>query len=95
MHRVTPELAINYYVDPADVDNWSMRNLRALDRKAEVEFVKELRTKCENEVGTQNQIIQEATGWFSVDQDMVNRARKMELRSCARLQSMGIPRKSM
>ncbi|KAI9888800.1 MAG: hypothetical protein M1814_006254 [Vezdaea aestivalis] len=90
MHRTTPRLKVDYYVDPHAVEDWSMKRLRSLDSSAEVEFVNRLRVECEIEVEKRNKLRRDAMGWFGIDREILDRADAMDLRSCRRLERFGI-----
>jgi DnaJ family protein B protein 12 len=46
--------------------------------------------RCQNERYQQRKAMEEAQGWFSVDQDAMSRARKMELKNCNKLRKLGL-----
>lgn len=88
MHRMTPKLKLDYYVNPQDVDDFSTRKLSQLDSRVELEFVNKLRYECEDEVNERERKIQEAQGWFFPDVEKMKEARAMELKSCRRLDAL-------
>ncbi|KAI9845372.1 MAG: hypothetical protein M1838_001772 [Thelocarpon superellum] len=88
MHRITPRLKVNYYVNPSDVAEWSSRKLSQLDQKAEVSYVGKLQNECEMEMDQRQQLMNEAQGWFFQDTNKMNTARSMDLRSCRRLDEL-------
>lgn len=88
MQRTTPKLHVNYYVNPADVEDYSARKFRQLDQRVEVDYVSTLRYECEVEVHTRERKIQEAQGWFFPDIEKMKEARDMELKSCRRLEQL-------
>ncbi|KAI9734937.1 MAG: hypothetical protein M1834_002017 [Cirrosporium novae-zelandiae] len=94
VHRTTPKLNINYYIDPKDVEDLSPRKLNQLDQKAEVHFVSSLRYECDLEVQKRERMIQDAQGWFFPDQEKMQEARSLELRSCRKLDDLKIGRRS-
>lgn len=87
LQRTTPQLKVNYFLNPADVDDYSKRKLQQLDQHAEIEFVRRLKYDCEGEVQTRDRMIQEAQGWFFPDVEKMKEARAMELKSCQRLEA--------
>lgn len=88
LHRTTPKLNINYFVNPLDVEDYSTRKLRQLDQRVEVDYVTTLRYECELEVQARERMIQDAQGWFFPDVEKMKQARAMEMKSCRRLDSL-------
>ncbi|KAI1635466.1 hypothetical protein F4809DRAFT_451061 [Biscogniauxia mediterranea] len=92
LHRVTPKLHVDYYVDPREVVDWNDYRLKQLDREAEASFVRLLRRRCDTERRTKQELIDKAQGWFSEDPDKMKIARDFEMTSCKRLDSLGVSR---
>lgn len=90
--RVTPKLDIDYFVNPEDVSGWSDYKLRQLDKEAEVMFSRALRRRCEAEYRTKRDLIDKAQGWFFPDQEKLKIADQFEMKSCERLEGLGISR---
>jgi DnaJ family protein B protein 12 len=90
IHRQTPNLKVDYFVNPADVADYSNYKFRKLDERAEVARVQQLRVECESEIPRRQRINDEAQGWFFQDEAKMQQARTMELRSCAILNEMGV-----
>ncbi|OJJ44697.1 hypothetical protein ASPZODRAFT_134790 [Penicilliopsis zonata CBS 506.65] len=90
MHRTTPKMNINYFVNPSDVKDYSSREFNKLDQRVEVEYVQKLRYECDHEVLVRDRLIQDAQGWFFPDVEKMKEARAMELKSCNRLKSMNV-----
>lgn len=88
MHRMTPKLNVNYYVNPTDVETYDKRRFRQLDQRVEVDFVTKLRYECEGEVQTRDRMVQDAQGWFFPDVEKMKAARAMEMKSCRRLDTL-------
>ncbi|KLJ08489.1 DnaJ like subfamily B member 12 [Blastomyces silverae] len=88
MHRTTPKLKLDYFINPAEVEDYSARKFYQLDQKVEVDYVSNLRYDCEREIQTRDQMIQDAQGWFFPDVEKLKEARSLELRSCKRLNSL-------
>ncbi|PYH77212.1 J domain-containing protein [Aspergillus brunneoviolaceus CBS 621.78] len=88
LHRTTPKLNIDYFVNPRDVDDYSARKFRQLDQRVEVDYVTKLRYECDSEIHTRDRMIQDAQGWFFPDVEKIKEARSMELKSCKRLDSL-------
>ncbi|KAI9828556.1 MAG: hypothetical protein M1819_006548 [Sarea resinae] len=88
--RTTPRLHINYFLDPSEIEDYSNRKLARLDQQVEVDYVNGLRAQCSSEVDARQRLMQDAQGWFYRDEDMMDRAREMELAGCRRLDELGI-----
>lgn len=91
LHRQTPKLKVDYYVNPAEVAEYTAYNFKKLDEIAEVTRVNQLRVECNDEQQTRQRIIDAAQGWFFQDEAMMQQARNMEMRSCRKLQDMKVP----
>ncbi|KAI9843897.1 MAG: hypothetical protein M1837_006051 [Sclerophora amabilis] len=92
LHRLTPNLKINYYVNPNDVAEYTGRKLKQLDQRAEVSYVGKLRSECEVEMSARQRVMQDAQGWFFQDVDKMREARAMDQRSCRRLDELRVSR---
>ncbi len=92
LRRITPRLKVDYYVDPRDVADYSARKMNDLDRRAENSYIGNLQLKCQIEMRTRNQKMEEAQGWFFQDVDKMRDARSYVMRSCNRLDEWGLPR---
>jgi DnaJ homolog subfamily B member 12 len=90
LHRQTPKLKVDYYVNPADVAEYKDYNFKKLDDIAEVTRVQQLRAECNEEQKTRQRIVDAAQGWLFQDEGLMQQARKMEMRSCQKLQDMKI-----
>jgi len=90
--RISTRLNINYFVDPRDVHEYNPKKWRKLDQVAEEQYVGALNTRCQTEQYQQRKMMEEAQGWFSVDQDLMGRARNLEMKSCRELKKMGLLR---
>jgi DnaJ family protein B protein 12 len=95
LHRSSKNLHVDYYVNPAEVTDFSVRKFSQLDQRAEQSYIKSLRIECEHEVDRRQRVVNEAQGWFFQDSDKIEQARSMEMRACKKLEAMGqIPRGS-
>lgn len=92
MHRMTGRYKVDYYLNPAEVSDFTLRQFNNLDKNAEVSFVQQLRVGCAEEMQLRNRLMDDAQGWFFQDVDKMQRARTMDMKSCNRLQSMGLSR---
>ncbi|KAI1337264.1 hypothetical protein F5Y15DRAFT_157898 [Xylariaceae sp. FL0016] len=92
LHRTTPKLHVNYFVDPREVDGWTEHAMRGLDKEADVTFLRTFRRRCEAEMRTKQDLVDKAQGWFFPDPDKMKVAQDFETSSCTRLKKMGINR---
>ncbi|KAF2086001.1 DUF1977-domain-containing protein, partial [Saccharata proteae CBS 121410] len=86
--RTSKNLHIPYFLDPSEVEDYSARQFKQLDQKADVRFMGMLNVECEAEHQRQSRLMQEAQGWFFVDEGKMREARGLEMRSCRRLKDM-------
>lgn len=84
MHRTTPQLKVNYYINPAEVQEYNGAKFKVLDLRAENNFMQDLRLKCEAENQARARLQEEAQGWFFPDMEKLARASKMEMKSCVK-----------
>lgn len=94
LRRTMPHLNVDYYLNPAEVEDYSNRKFRDLDRRAESSYVTKLQNECQLELRTRNRMIDDAQGWFFQDVDKMREARNYELRNCRKLDGWGIPRRT-
>lgn len=94
LHRLTTRMKVDYYLNPVDVEQYTPHKFSQLDKQAEVNYIKQLRLGCDQELEARQQLINEAQGWFYQDMDKIQRAREMEMRSCRRLDDLGMSRNS-
>lgn len=92
LHRKTPRLKVDYYLNPNDVIDYSNRKMSQLDQRAEVSYVSTLQYECELESQRRNRMIHDAQGWFFQDVDKMREALSLELRNCRRLDELRVPR---
>lgn len=88
MHRVTPNYKIDYFLNPKQVEGFTDKKFKSLDKKAEVEFVTTLQYQCENESQRKRQAINDATGFFFTDEAQLKAARSMPMPACERIDSL-------
>ncbi|KAH8821208.1 hypothetical protein F5884DRAFT_766938 [Xylogone sp. PMI_703] len=89
-HRHTRHLKVDYYIDPAEVEHLSPSKLSQLDKTAEAAYVRHLRLGCHEETDERTRLINEAQGWFTLDADKMQQAKDMEMKSCKRLDELGL-----
>lgn len=94
MHRLTPRLKVDYYINPADVDQYTPHKFSQLDNLAESRYVRQLDIGCEQEKDLRQRMINDAQGWFMPDQVKLNKARNMAMKDCQKLQELGYQRRS-
>lgn len=92
MQRTTPRLMVDYYLNPVEVEDYSNRKLRDLDKRAETSYVTNLQYDCQTEIRTRNRMIDEAQGWFFPNVEKMQAARNFEMRSCRKLDEYGFSR---
>jgi DnaJ family protein B protein 12 len=85
---VTPRHRVNYWVNPNDYTELSRRQRTDLEQKVEVKFVSDLGYRCQAEQQQQEQLVQEAQGWFSVDERILDQARNLPMKNCKRYQEI-------
>jgi DnaJ family protein B protein 12 len=89
--RVSSRFKVRYFVDPRDVHEYNPKKWRKLDEEAENQYVHQVNVRCQNERFQQRKMMEDAQGWFYVDQDAMDRARHMDLKNCQKLKNMGFP----
>lgn len=92
LHRLTPRLKVDYYINPVEVADYTPRKFSQLDQRAEVLLVGQLRVECTEQMEQQNRLAYEAQGWFGINQQKMMEAQRMELPSCKRLDQMRVSR---
>lgn len=85
----TKRLKVPYYVNPADVADLSQRTWRDLEAVVERRMLYTLDVGCENERRQQERMMQDAQGWFFIDQEKYAAARNLPMKSCNRLRTYG------
>lgn len=88
MHRTTPTYKVDYFLNPREVDGYTEKNFKTLDKKAEVEYVHTLQYQCEHESNVKRQAINDATGFFFTNEAALRAARAMPMAACERLDDL-------
>ncbi|KAF2199090.1 DUF1977-domain-containing protein [Delitschia confertaspora ATCC 74209] len=88
--KISHPLKVPYWVNPAEVQDYSAKKWKDLDRAAEQRYLHQLRVVCEREERQQQQLMQDAQGWFYVDEEKMEMARKLPKKSCRRLRELGL-----
>jgi DnaJ family protein B protein 12 len=89
MHRLTPRLKVDYYLNPVDVDQYTQHKLSQLDNRAEANYIQQLEIGCEQEKDMRQRLINDAQGWFLPDQVKMNKAKNMVMKDCRKLEELG------
>ncbi|KAF2833399.1 DUF1977-domain-containing protein [Ophiobolus disseminans] len=87
--RVSSRLKVHYFVDPREVHEYNPKKWRQLDETAERTYVHTLSVRCQTEEYQQQKAMEDAQGWFYIDQEAMDRARKMERKNCQKLKNLG------
>jgi DnaJ family protein B protein 12 len=72
------------------VHEYNPKKWRKLDEEAERQYVHSVNVQCQHEQYKQRKMMEEAQGWFMVDQEAMDRARRMEMKNCNKLRKMGL-----
>jgi DnaJ family protein B protein 12 len=88
--RISSRLKVHYFVDPREVHEFNPKKWRKLDEEAERQYVHSINVQCQHEQYKQRKMMEEAQGWFMVDQEAMDRARRMEMKNCNKLRKMGL-----
>ena len=87
--RTSTRLKIPYWVNPAEVEDYSAKKWRELDKSAEIKYVHQLNVGCEMEQQKQVRMMQDAQGWLFQDEEKMVEARKLDMKNCKRLRELG------
>ena len=90
LHRLTTQYKVDYYLNPHEVEQYTPYKFSQLDKKAEANYVQQLKYGCEQELDHRARLFTEAQGWFMQDADKLQRARSYEMKSCRKLEAMGM-----
>lgn len=88
--RETPQYHIPFFVQEDFAADKSELKLRRFDRKVENEYIQDKKTMCSRENTRRTQLMEEAQGWFSVDEVMMAHAKAMPMPNCEELHNYGI-----
>ncbi|KAF1987866.1 DUF1977-domain-containing protein [Aulographum hederae CBS 113979] len=87
-YRVSQSLKVPYWVNPSDVEGYNRPKWRETDRLAETRYINKLNVECDMEQQTRSRLVQDAQGWFFQDTEKMEQAKKMEMRSCRKLNEL-------
>jgi DnaJ family protein B protein 12 len=90
--RTTPNLGVEYFVNPNDIEAFTEGKLTKLDRTAEFNLLRHLKSECENEMTYRQRLRDDAQGWFYQDPEKMAVAESYNLPSCDRLHNLGVSR---
>lgn len=94
IQRETPNFKIPFWVNPSEVKDLKKGEIAKLDKRAETHIINTLNHQCTREQELQQNEANEAQGWFFVDQVRMDKARRMPLPSCQRLNELGVRRRA-
>jgi len=83
--HVSANLKVPYYINPIEVTDYTKKQWVALDRTAENRYMHHLDSRCSVEQQTRAQLMQDAQGWFFQDNVAMDRASKMKMPYCTKL----------
>lgn len=92
--HISGRLKVPYWVNPVEIADYSSKQWKQLDKRAEDKLLGKLYNECAWEQDQRQRLAQEAQGFFFTDQVKLDRARRMEMPSCSRLDSYRVPRPS-
>lgn len=82
-------LKVPYYVNPIDVQDYTYKKWKELDKVAETRFVHHLDAECQWEQNQRQRMFQEAQGFWRRDEEKWEAARQFQMPSCQRLEGWG------
>lgn len=88
MARKTPLFNVPYFINPAEVSEFSASKFKNLDKQAEATYIQDLRVTCESERNAKMRLQEEAQGWFFPDMEKLAKANMFEMKGCSRLEEM-------
>lgn len=90
--RQTPNYHIPFYVNPLDFKDMSTRDSAHFEKRAETTIVNQLNHACTREEHERQQAIHDSEGWIFTDQEKRQRAQKMPMPNCRRMEELGVRR---
>ena len=85
LQHTSARLHVPYWVNPVEVEDYTSRKWKELDKVAEGKYVGQLNAECEWEQSQRNRLFNDAQGFFFPDYAKMERARNMEMPKCRRL----------
>jgi DnaJ family protein B protein 12 len=86
--HTSSRLNVAYWVNPADVTEFTSNSWKELDKVAEGRYVGELNAHCEMEQNQRQRMFNEAQGFFFTDFAKIDQAKRMEMPNCKKLGSL-------
>ncbi|KAL1648663.1 Chaperone protein dnaJ [Didymella pomorum] len=97
MHKSQGPFGVNYYVANSVCQEYGSnprdKRWKALDKQVENSYVHTLDVRCNNEQYAQSKKMQDAQGWFFVDEEAMAQARNMPMPNCDTLAAHGMRRR--
>ena len=90
-HRQTPTYHFDYYVNQHDIEEYTPKMLKKFGTGVERRYLTNLQLECQGERQMRTRLLNQAQGIFWHDTDKLREANRLELRSCQRLRSLGVP----
>lgn len=90
--HITPKLKVDYYVNPVDVADYTPHKFKQLGDRAESTYIQKLHVECETQQDRQRRLMNEAQGWFFVDEAKAKQANSLDMTSCRILDSLRLRR---
>jgi DnaJ family protein B protein 12 len=75
-------LGVKYFVNPAEVTDYSARQWSGLDQVAEKRYMHHLNAQCDAEQQQRARMMQDAQGWFFTDTEMLDKAARLPMARC-------------
>lgn len=89
--HTTPRFKTRYFTNPVDVTTYGTKEWRRMDSYVEGVLYERLQRECEFAQRQTQRLVQEAQGWFSVDEEKMAQARAVDNASCHRLRGLPQP----
>nr|POE85512.1 putative j domain-containing protein c17a3.05c [Quercus suber] len=88
--RVTKShMKLPYWVNPVEINDYTPKQWKALDRQAESLYINRISSECERESLQRQRLANEAQGFFWTDTEKLDQARRMDMPNCRRLNELG------
>lgn len=90
--RSTPSYNIPFYVSEKFLNKkkLSVQQLRNFDSKVENLYIQDKRSKCSREQIMKNDLIDDAQGWFSTNQQKLKKAQNLPMPNCEALRNLNL-----
>ena len=83
--HTSSRLGVSYFVNPAEVQSYTNRQWKDLDRVVETKYVSQLTAECQWEQQKRQRLANEAQGFFLTDHAKLKEAQDMDMPSCRKL----------